>query len=137
MTSGKRRRRHATLIEFFGRIDTELRRVAGCLYKYKTASEMHVAPRIFSVGLVFSVKKIELHFYFCWKMHQKWLKQILRLVPFQNQINFLYNTGLLFPMIWDPRAIFKAVPMAVDKTLALQTKCKTCFGGPRMILHAH
>ena len=27
--------------------------------------------------------------------------------------------------------------MAVDKTYALQTKCKTCFGGPRMILQAH
>ena len=27
--------------------------------------------------------------------------------------------------------------MAVDKTYALQTKWKTCFGGPRMILQAH
>ena len=29
-----------------------------------------------------------------------------------------------------PQANFKAVPMAVDMTKALQTKCKTCFGGP-------
>ena len=35
------------------------------------------------------------------------------------------------------RATFKAVLMAVDKTYALQTKCKTCLGGPRMILEAH
>ena len=35
------------------------------------------------------------------------------------------------------RTTFKAVLMAVDKTYALQTKCKTCFGGPRMILQAH
>ena len=26
--------------------------------------------------------------------------------------------------------------MAVDMKKALQTKCKTCFGGPIMILHA-
>ena len=54
-----------------------------------------------------------------------------------KQINVLYNSGLLFPRIRDPRATFKAVLMAVDMTWALQTKCKTCLGGPRMILHAH
>ena len=44
------------------------------------------------------------------------LKRILRLVPNQEQINFLYNTCLLFPRIRDPRATFKAVLMAVDMT---------------------
>ena len=28
-------------------------------------------------------------------------------------------------------------PRYIDMTKVLQTKCKTCFGGPRMILHAH
>ena len=27
--------------------------------------------------------------------------------------------------------------MALELTNALQTKCKTCFVGPRMVLHAH
>ena len=44
-----------------------------------------------------------------------WAKQILRFVPFQKQINLLYNTGLLFLRILDPRATFKAVIMALDR----------------------
>ena len=31
---------------------------------------------------------------------------------------------------------FKDVLIAVYMTEGLKTKCKTCFGGPRMILHA-
>ena len=27
--------------------------------------------------------------------------------------------------------------MALEVTKTLQTKCKTCFRGPRMVLHAH
>ena len=32
---------------------------------------------------------------------------------------------------------FKAILMAFEVTETLQTKCKTCFRGPRMVLHAH
>ena len=32
-------------------------------------------------------------------------------------------------------ATFKAVLIAVYMPKTLQTKCKTCFGGPRMILY--
>ena len=39
----------------------------------------------------------------------------LSLVPFQKQLNFLFNTGLLFPRIPDLRTIFKAALMAVDR----------------------
>ena len=40
-------------------------------------------------------------------------------------------------MSWSSTIVtFKAVLIAVYMTKALQTKCKTCFGGPRMILHA-
>ena len=35
------------------------------------------------------------------------------------------------------QATFKAVLIAVYMTYRLQTKCKTCFGGTRMILHVH
>ena len=45
--------------------------------------------------------------------------------------------GILSPRIWAVRATFKAVLMAVDMSGTLQTKCKTCFGGPRMILQAY
>ena len=44
------------------------------------------------------------------------------------------SKSILSPRIWDVRATFKAVLTAVDMKYALQTKCKTCFGGPRMIL---
>ena len=30
---------------------------------------------------------------------------------------------------------FKAILMVLKVTYTLQTKCKTCFGGPRMVLH--
>ena len=46
------------------------------------------------------------------------------------------SIDLLFPRIWALQATFKAVLIAVYMTYGLQTKCKTCFGGPRMILHA-
>ena len=37
----------------------------------------------------------------------------------------------------EPLATFKAVLRAEYMTKALETKCKTCFGGPRMIVHVH
>ena len=49
------------------------------------------------------------------------------------------------PRVWSfsPRknlpplgATFKAVLIAVDMTKTLQARCKTCFGGPKMILNA-
>ena len=42
--------------------------------------------------------------------------------------NFLYTTGVLFPKIWDPWAIFKAVLMAVDKTLHSRPSVKDVLG---------
>ena len=48
-------------------------------------------------------------------------KQILRLVPFQKQLNFLFITGLLFPRIWDLQAIFKAALMAVESRYDIGT----------------
>ena len=56
--------------------------------------------------------------------------------PFQNFIFLFFDSDLLFPRIQALQATFKAVLIAVYMTKALQTKCKTCFGGPRMILHA-
>ena len=47
-----------------------------------------------------------------------------------------FDSDLLFPRIRASQASFKAVLIAVYMTNGLQTKCKTCFGGPRMILHA-
>ena len=64
------------------------------------------------------------------------MKQILHLVPFQNLIFFFSDIDLLFPRIQALQATFKAVLIAVYMTYGLQTKCKTCFGGTRMILHA-
>ena len=32
---------------------------------------------------------------------------------------------------------FKAILMVLKVTYTLQSKCKTCFGGPRMVLQAH
>ena len=57
-------------------------------------------------------------------------------LPTQNIICLFFDTGGLFPRIWAPLATFKAVLIAVDMTKAPQTKCKTCFGVFRMILHA-
>ena len=64
--------------------------------------------------------------------------------PLMGETNFMLDPiskikffGLLFYWIRVTQATFKAVLMAVYMTKALQTKCKTCFGGPRMILHAH
>ena len=48
----------------------------------------------------------------------------------KNQFSF-FGTGLRLP----PWTTLKAVLMAVDITKAPQTKCKICFGGPRMILN--
>ena len=61
----------------------------------------------------------------------------LHLVLFQK-FNFylLLDSDLIFPRIWAAQASFKDVLIAVYVTKALQTKCKTCFWGPRMILHA-
>ena len=58
------------------------------------------------------------------------------IVPFQNLIFLFFDSDLLFPRIPASQASFKAVLIAVYMTNGLQTKCKTCFGGPRMILHA-
>ena len=53
------------------------------------------------------------------------------------QFFFLFfDSDLLFPRNRASQASFKAVLIAVYMTNGLQTKCKTCFGGPRMILHA-
>ena len=46
------------------------------------------------------------------------------------------DNSLLSLRIWAVRATFKTVLMAVDKTYALQTKRKTCFGGPIINLQA-
>ena len=58
--------------------------------------------------------------------------------PISKSILFIillfFDTGLLSPRIWGAWATFKAVLTAVDMKQALQTKCKTCFEGPRMIL---
>ena len=74
--------------------------------------------------------------FFCWKFHLQWPKRILVKKKFWPKFwpKFSGHRAL---RIWAVRATFKAVLMAVDKTYALQTKCKTCFGGPRMILQAH
>ena len=48
----------------------------------------------------------------------------------------IFYSDLLFPRIQPSKATFKAVLIAVYMTKALQTQCKTCIGGPRMILHA-
>ena len=68
---------------------------------------------------------------------QKWraLKLFSPCCPPQSPLSFIDNS-LLSLRIWAVRATFKTVLMAVDKTYALQTKRKTCFGGPRMILQA-
>ena len=65
------------------------------------------------------------------------MKLILQLVPTKKIILLFFDFGLLFSPGFEPlSATFKAVLIAVDMTKALQTKCKTCFGGPKMILHA-
>ena len=53
-----------------------------------------------------------------------------------SSIFLFFDSDLLFPRIRASQASFKAVLIAVYMTNGLQTKCKTCFGGPRMILHA-
>ena len=53
-----------------------------------------------------------------------------------KNIILFFDSGLLFPGFGPLRATFKAVLIAVDMKNALQSECKTCFGGPRMILHA-
>ena len=45
--------------------------------------------------------------------------------------------AIICPNLANLYAIFKTILMALEMTKALQTKCKTCFGGPRLILHAH
>ena len=55
--------------------------------------------------------------------------------PNQKNHYFFFDSGPLFPGFRPLRATFKAVLIDVDMTKALQTKCKKCFGGPRMILH--
>ena len=65
------------------------------------------------------------------------MKQILHLVPFQNLIFLLFDIDLLFPRIRALQATFKAVLIAVYMTNGLQTKCKTCFWGPKMIGLGH
>ena len=53
------------------------------------------------------------------------------------KFNFLFfDSDLLFSRIRASQASFKVVLIAVYMTNGLQTKCKTCFGGSRMILHA-
>ena len=82
------------------------------------------------------------HFFF-WKLHLHWLKRILRrkkisiFFPVKRPYPGGVRGGILSPRIWAVRATFKAVLMAVDMSGTLQTKCKTCFGCPRMILQAH
>ena len=49
--------------------------------------------------------------------------------PIFKILFLFFDTGLLFPRIWATLATFKAGLMAVDMT--------KCFGGPRIILHAH
>ena len=44
--------------------------------------------------------------------------------------------AIIWPNLANLYAIFKAILIALEMIQALQTKCKTCFGGPRMILHA-
>ena len=56
--------------------------------------------------------------------------------PIPKLIFLFFDSDLLFPRIRASQASFKAVLIAVYMTNGLQTKCKTCFGGPRMILHA-
>ena len=49
---------------------------------------------------------------------------------------FFFDSYLLFPGIQALQATFNVVLIAAYLTKALQTKCKTCFGGPTMILRA-
>ena len=64
------------------------------------------------------------------------LTPVLHLVPSKNQFTFAQNrpksdiSGALGPI---HNITLKAFAMASGDG----TKCKTCFGGPRMILHAH
>ena len=57
--------------------------------------------------------------------------------PIPKTIKFPYFYWPSFSQDIGPLATFKAVLLAVDMIKAHKTKCKTCFGGPRMILHAH
>ena len=56
--------------------------------------------------------------------------------PIPNFNLLFFDSDLLFPRIRASLASFKAGLIAVYMTNGLQTKCKTCFGGPRMNLHA-
>ena len=55
---------------------------------------------------LYSVKKIDPNFFLL--ENASIMAETNFTLPFQNQMNFLYNTCLIFPMIWDHRAIFKA-----------------------------
>ena len=56
--------------------------------------------------------------------------------PIPKTIKFPYFYWPSFSQDIGPLATFKAVLLAVDMIKAHKTKCKTCFGGPTMILHA-
>ena len=51
-------------------------------------------------------------------------------------VPLVLDSDVLFPRIRTSQASFKAVLIAVYMTNGFQTKCKTCFWGPRMILYA-
>ena len=57
--------------------------------------------------------------------------------PIPNLIFLFFDFDLIFPRIRALQATFKAVLIVEYMTNGLQNKCKTCFGGPRMILHAY
>ena len=64
---------------------------------------------------------------------------ILEIKPLMGETNFTHGSNQKYSFLFvdthlrAPQATFKAVPMTLDMTKALQTKCKTCFGG----LHAY
>ena len=69
--------------------------------------------------------------------------QILKSIQQYLEINFIkhkHNVGRVpeknvFLMVFCQTPPLKTVLIAVYMTYGLQTKCKTCFGGTRMILH--
>ena len=92
-------------------------------------------PPLGPPGMVFlRIKKLPL--FFLSKIKSQMGKTNFTFSPIPKSYFLFFDSDLLFPRIRASQASFKVVLIAVYMTNGLQTKCKTCFGGPRKILDA-
>ena len=84
------------------------------------------------MGMVFLLEKNWTHFFL--KLDPYCVKQILHLVPSKNLFIFCFFIAYYRRKL-TKTGQFKAILIAVDMSELLQTKCKTCFGGPRLVLN--